>query len=54
MPLEEKKETIGEDLLEVQEENRDTEQASLPFEIPDFYTLLKKQSYALAGRHSAV
>ncbi|KKG17218.1 tRNA-modifying enzyme [Methanosarcina sp. 2.H.T.1A.6] len=57
MPLEEKKEEkedSGEKFPEVQGENRDEEQTSLPFYIPDFATLLKKQGYALAGRHSAV
>ena len=38
----------------IQEENRDGESTFLPFDIPDFKTLLKKQGYALAGRHSAV
>lgn len=32
----------------------ETKQGSFPFNIPDFKTLLKKQGYALAGRHSAV
>lgn len=54
MPLEEEKEDSGEKFTEVHEENRDEEQTSIPFDIPDFATLLKKQGYALAGRHSAV
>lgn len=52
--MEEKKEDIGENILEVQQENRNEKQTSFPFDIPDFKTLLKKQGYALAGRHSAV
>jgi tRNA wybutosine-synthesizing protein 1 len=54
MPLEQKKENTGEDFPEVQGETRDKESTFLPFDIPDFKTLLKKQGYALAGRHSAV
>ena len=54
MPPEEKKEDFGENFPKVQEEKRNEKQASLPFDIPDFKTLLKKQGYALAGRHSAV
>lgn len=54
MPLEEKKNNFREDIPEIQEENQDEESTSLPFDIPDFDTLLKKQGYALAGRHSAV
>ena len=54
MRLEEQKENSGESFLEIQEKKRDEEQTSLPFDIPDFATLLKKQGYALAGRHSAV
>ncbi|AAM03494.1 TPA: 4-demethylwyosine synthase TYW1 [Methanosarcina acetivorans] len=57
MPLEERKEekeNSGENFPEIPEENRGEEQSSLPFDIPDFATLLKKQGYALAGRHSAV
>ena len=33
---------------------KEIKQGSFPFDIPDFKTLLKKQGYALAGRHSAV
>lgn len=54
MPLEEKKEDFGENIQEVQQENRNEKRTSFPFDIPDFKTLLKKQGYALAGRHSAV
>ncbi|MHB8103309.1 MAG: 4-demethylwyosine synthase TYW1 [Methanosarcina sp.] len=54
MSLEEKKEDIGENILEVQQEDRNEKQTSFPFDIPDFKTLLKKQGYALAGHHSAV
>lgn len=54
MPLEEKKNNFREDIPEIQEENQDEKSTSLPFDIPDFDTLLKKQGYALAGRHSAV
>ena len=54
MPLEQKKEDFLDNILEVRQENRNQKQASFPFDIPDFKTLLKKQSYALAGRHSAV
>jgi tRNA wybutosine-synthesizing protein 1 len=54
MPLEENKNNFREDIPEIQEENHDEESTSLPFDIPDFDTLLKKQGYALAGRHSAV
>ena len=54
MPLEEKKEDFGENIQEVQQENRNEKRTSFPFDTPDFKTLLKKQGYALAGRHSAV
>lgn len=54
MSLEEKKEDFGENIQEVQQENRNEKRTSFPFDIPDFKTLLKKQGYALAGRHSAV
>ena len=54
MPLEEKKEDFVEDLSIVQKENRTEKQTPLPFELPDINTLLRKQGYALAGRHSAV
>lgn len=54
MPLEEKKENYVEDFSGFQEENRKEDTALLPFDIPDFKTLLKKQGYALAGSHSAV
>lgn len=54
MPSEERKENAGEDFPEIQKENLDEEGTLLPFDIPDFKTLLKKQGYALAGRHSAV
>jgi tRNA wybutosine-synthesizing protein 1 len=53
MGFEEKNENPGEGFPEIHKENRD-ENAFLPFDIPDFKTLLKKQSYALAGSHSAV
>ena len=52
--MEEKERNTGEDFPEVQEENGGGESTSLPFDIPDFKTLLKKQGYALAGHHSAV
>ncbi|MDD4748332.1 MAG: 4-demethylwyosine synthase TYW1 [Methanosarcinaceae archaeon] len=35
-------------------ENQKQEVSSLPFNLPDFETFLKKQGYALAGHHSAV
>ncbi|MFI5383603.1 MAG: 4-demethylwyosine synthase TYW1, partial [Methanosarcina thermophila] len=54
MPMEEKERNTGEDFPEVQEENGGGESTSLPFDSPDFNTLLKKQGYALAGHHSAV
>ncbi len=54
MPLEEKKESCREDIPEIQEESQDQESTFLPYNIPDFQTLLKKQGYALAGHHSAV
>lgn len=54
MSPEEKKEDLIDNTSEVQQEKRNKKQASFPFEIPDFETLLKKQGYALAGRHSAV
>jgi tRNA wybutosine-synthesizing protein 1 len=54
MPLEEKKEDSIDSILEAQQENQNQKKASFPFDIPDFKTLLKKQSYALAGSHSAV
>jgi tRNA wybutosine-synthesizing protein 1 len=54
MSFEEKNDNSREDFPEIQEGNQDEEYKSLPFDIPDFKTLLKKQSYALAGNHSAV
>ena len=54
MQPEEQNENPGEDSPEIQEEIRGEELTSIPFGIPDFKTLLKKQGYALAGRHSAV
>ncbi|MDD3042928.1 MAG: 4-demethylwyosine synthase TYW1 [Methanosarcinaceae archaeon] len=41
-------------MSEMSPENQNQEKSSLSFDIPDFATLLKKQGYALAGRHSAV
>ncbi len=54
MPPEEKKEEFIDNASEVLHEERNEKQASFPFDIPNFKTLLKKQGYALAGRHSAV
>ncbi len=60
MPLEEQKDSFEENLseeregLEEQGNARQEAKPSLPFDIPDFETLLKKQGYALAGSHSAV
>ncbi len=54
MSLEEKEESCREDIPEIQEEIQDQESTFLPYNIPDFKTLLKKQGYALAGHHSAV
>jgi tRNA wybutosine-synthesizing protein 1 len=54
MPLQEKNENSEEDFPETKEENLNEECAFLPFDIPDFKALLKKQGYALAGKHSAV
>jgi len=54
MPLEEKKEDFEEDLSIVQNENRNEKHAPLSFDLPDLNTLLRKQGYTLAGRHSAV
>jgi tRNA wybutosine-synthesizing protein 1 len=54
MPPEEKNEDFIDIASEVQQEKPNKKQTSFPFDIPDFETLLKKQGYALAGRHSAV
>ena len=54
MPLEEKKEDLEEDLPTIQKVNRNEENTHLPFEPPDLNTFMRKQGYALAGRHSAV
>lgn len=54
MPLEEINENPEEGFPEIREESQNNESTSIPFDIPDFKTLLKKQGYALAGNHSAV
>lgn len=54
MPRKGKKEKYFKNLSEIPEQNREKKETSFPFDIPDFETLLKKQGYALAGRHSAV
>lgn len=57
-PEENKEDSIGEDSIGEasagQQKNQNDKQATFPFDIPDFETLLKRQGYALAGRHSAV
>ena len=54
MPLKEEKDNFIDNASEIQKGKLNEKQASFPFDIPDFETLLKKQGYALAGRHSAV